>query len=159
MASNLYLFLILLALMKCVTQGEINVTKELLIGSWASCHDDGLYVELHFYEVNDYSYNLDGDLLDYNVGKYVVCSDKIHVSTQENDLNCESDNVEKIDIIFKSNDEFESLEMGKKYNFRRLSDKPIMNYRLGTKLLEQEGYLEGFKYRKDTFNCTNIVIE
>ena len=58
-----------------------------------------------------------------------------------------------MDIFFKSNDEFESLEMGKKYNFKRLSDTPIMNYKLGTKLLEIEGYMDGFKYRKDTFNC------
>ncbi len=146
--------------LKCVPQGgDYNGSKKLLIGSWASCHEDGLYVELHFAEVNDYAYHLDGDVLDYNVGKYIVCSGKIHVSIQEDDLDCEQESVDQMDIVFKSEDEFESVEKGKKYTFRRLSDKPIMNYRLGTKTLEQEGYMDGFRYRKDTFNCPNIVIE
>ncbi|WP_163381965.1 hypothetical protein [Cyclobacterium sp. SYSU L10401] len=159
MGSYLFFISILLAFMKCCSQGEINVSKELLVGSWASCHDDGLYLELHFTEVNDYAYHLDGDILDFNVGKYIVCSDKIHISIQENDLNCAQNNVEQIDITFKSGDEFESKEMGKIYNFRRLSDKPIMNYRLGTKVLEREGYMDGFRFRKDTFNCSNNIIK
>ncbi len=159
MVSNWFFISILLGFLKCVPQDDFSVSKELLAGSWAACHDDGLYVELHFTEVNDYVYHIDGELLDYNVGKYIVCSGKIHVSIQEDDLNCEQEGVGQMDIVFKSEDEFESVEMGKKYTFRRLSGKPIMDYSLGTKILEREGYMDGFKYRKDTFNCHNIEIE
>lgn len=159
MANKLFFVSMLLALVKCDSQGEDYKSKELLIGSWASCLNYGLYVELHFSKENDYAYHLDSDILDYNVGKYIVCSGKIHVSIQENDLNCEQESVDRMDIVFKSDNEFESVENGERYTFKRLSNKPIMNYKLGTKALEKEGYLVKFKTRKDTFDCSNKILD
>jgi len=142
-----------------MSQGDDYVPHELVIGSWASCHDDGLYVELHLTQSNDFAYHIDGDLLDFNVGKYIFCSGKIHVSIQENDLYCNQEAVNRMEVIFISNDEFESVENGKKYIFKRLSDTPIMAFELGTKSLEQDKYMDGFKARKDTFNCPNPFLE
>jgi hypothetical protein len=147
---------VLLGLGNWIPQDEKILSKELLIGSWASCHDGNVYVELHFTEENDYAYHLDGDVLDYNVGKYIICSGKIHVSIQENDLNCEQQRVNQMEIEFITNDEFENVEMGKKYTFKRLAAKPIMDFRLGTKVLEQRGYMGEFNIRQETFNCMGI---
>ena len=60
-------------------------------------------------------------------------------------------------MTFKSEDEFENDDQGEKIVFRRLSNKPLMDYRKGTVALEKEGYMEEFKFRKDTFNCFNSL--
>ncbi|MCH7410700.1 hypothetical protein MM239_14930 [Belliella sp. DSM 111904] len=102
MVNNLFFLSILLAIGNCKPKDKANLSKELLIGSWASCLEDGLYVELHFTEEGDYAYHLDAEVLDYNFGKYAVCSDKIHVSEQEEDLDCEQELVNRMEIVFKS---------------------------------------------------------
>ncbi|MFD2034519.1 hypothetical protein ACFSKL_06950 [Belliella marina] len=102
MVNNLFFLSILLTIGNCSPKDKLVISNQLLVGSWASCHEDGLYVELHFTEEGDYAYHLDAEVLDYNIGKYVICSDKIHVSVQEEDLDCEQELVNKMEIVFKS---------------------------------------------------------
>ncbi len=158
MVNKLVSLLILLLTLMCGSVHTHEVSKNLLIGSWAACVEDGLYVELHFSEENEYAYHLDNEILDYNVGKYIVCLDMVHVAIQEKNLDCEQiEDVHQMKIRFVSDDEFENNDQGKKNVFIRLSNQPLMKYKQGTISLEREGYLEEFKFRKDTFNCFNRV--
>ena len=154
MVIKLVSILIILNSFGCVSIHSQQLSKKLLAGTWAACIEGGLYVELHFSEENEYAYHVDNESLDYNVGKYIVCSEVVHIAIQEKALDCKQlQDVHQMKIDFKSVDEFENDDQGKKIVFRRLSNRPLMNYRKGTIALGKEGYMKGFKLRKDTFNC------
>ncbi|WP_018473923.1 hypothetical protein [Echinicola pacifica] len=155
MVNSIIYLLAMSLIWQCGTGSKNELEMEYFIGSWASCYDDSTYVELHFTKDNYYAFHFDNDVLDYNVGRFKVCGDKLLVAIREQNIKCDARNINTININYISDDEFESIEESKKNVFFKLSSEPKMDFKLGTQLLESENYLDDFKNRKLRFKCVH----
>ena len=124
----------------------------LIKGSWSACLSDGLYAEIHFRN-DDYAFHLEGDFLDYNVGKYIFCEGGMLSAVQEEEIFCDQEDGRLIEVEFSTPNEFIAIEDTEVTKYVRLSESPLMRFELGTRELEKTNYMKEFNSRKDTFNC------
>ena len=130
---------------------RVRNSNEALIGTWAGCTKESIYSELHFHD-QYYAYHLDNELLDYNIGRYVICNDSTMLISTTHNLNC-SEKGEGISLLFFSiyNDELIVKNQNRIDKYKRVSKVPLLNFKKGTRALEIEGYMNQFNDRKTQF--------
>lgn len=152
MAKKIKLYVILLGILHSSCT-RVRNSNEALIGTWAGCTKESIYSELHFHD-QYYAYHLDNELLDYNIGRYVLCNDSTMLISTTHSLNC-SEEVEGISSLFFSiyNDELivKYKNQNKIDKYKRVSKVPLLNFKKGTRALEAEDYMNQFNDRKSQF--------
>ena len=152
MTKKIKLYVILLGLLHSYCT-RVRNSNESLIGTWGGCTKESIYSELHFHD-HYYAYHLDNELLDYNIGRYVLCNDSTMLISTTHNLNCSEKGEEILSLFFSIyNDELivkykNQNRIGK---YKRVSKVPLLNFKKGTRALEVENYMNQFNDRKSEF--------